>query len=320
MQSVQNNPSIVIWQPGNHPHEYTPEWYGRLLFHLSQYDPSRLISPAAALYHMGLEDHEWPGDDGNIIPGWTHPQLARGNMEQIPSYGRDWRVVREFGTGVNKNVAVFNDSLRMEYLNSSTHAWFDYESEETIGMPNWDLHKGKPYYNMYSYEKDYNKGNIGRILEFSEWRESQAWQALSAYETYRKKRWLDYDGMNWCPLRGGPNTATYMKPVIEYSGEAKLAFYALQMVYQRVLAGSKNVDIVYGPDDEVPVIVMNLDKSKNVDVLIMVKTMEGEIAAQKKYDNVYLEAGRTVTELGSWKPELKPQKYYSFEYYVKYNR
>ncbi len=318
MQSVQNNPSIVIWQPGNHPHEYPPEWYGRVLFHLSQHDPSRLISPAAALYHMGLEEHEWPGDNGSIIPGWTHPQLARGNMEQIPSYGRDWRAVREFGSGINKNVDVFNDSLRMEYLNSDTHAWFDYESEETIGMPNWELHKGKPYYHMYSYEKYYNEGNIGRGLEFSEWKESQAWQALSGYETYRKKRWLDYDGMNWCPLRGGPNTATYMKPVIEYSGEAKLAFYALQMVYQRVLAGSKNVDIVYGPDDEVPVIVMNLDESKTVDVQILVKTIEGKIVAQKDYDDVVLEGGRTVTELGSWKPELEPEKYYGFEYYVKY--
>ncbi|MGM0574007.1 MAG: hypothetical protein ACQESL_09680, partial [Bacteroidota bacterium] len=317
MHIVQNNPSIVLWQPGNHPSAYPPEWYGRVLKEISKKDPSRLISPAADLDHIGLKDDQMPEEDGDIIPGWKHPQLARGNMVQTAAYGDDWRAIRKFGKGIDEKVAEYNDKLRISYLNSDTHGWFDYESEETIGMPNWSLHKGKPYYRMYSYEKHYNEGNIGRVLELSEWKESQAWQALTAYETYRKKRWLDYDGMNWCPLRGGPNTATYMKPVIEYSGEAKLSYHALQMVYQPVLAGSRNVDLVYGPEDEVPVIVMNLGKAKTVDVLVVVKTMEGQQVAQKEFTGVELKSGRTVTEVARWKPELEPGKYYGFEYYVR---
>jgi len=75
---------------------------------------------------------------------------------------------------------------------------------------------------MYSYEKDYDTGSIGRVLRFDEWEESQAWQALSLYEAYRKKRWLGYAGMNWSPLRGDGNTATYMKPVVDYGNYAKL--------------------------------------------------------------------------------------------------
>ncbi|MGM0532162.1 MAG: hypothetical protein ACQER7_12525, partial [Bacteroidota bacterium] len=317
MHIVQNNPSIVLWQPGNHPSEYPPEWYGRVLKEISDEDPSRLVSPAADLDHIGLEDDQMPDEDGDIIPGWKHPQLARGNMEQTAAYGKDWREIRKLGTGIEEKVADYNDRLRLSYLNSDTHGWFDYESEETIGMPNWSLHKGKPYYRMYSYEKHYNEGNLGRVLELSEWKESQAWQALSAYETYRKKRWLDYDGMNWCPLRGGPNTATYMKPVIEYSGEAKLSYHALQMVYQPVLAGSSNVDLVYGPEDEIPVIVMNLGKSRTVDVEAVVKTMDGEQVAKKEFTGIELTAGRTVTEVARWKPKLEPGKYYGFEYYVK---
>ena len=141
-----------------------------------------------------------------------------------------------------------------------THAWFDYESE-TTGQPNWCIQRGQPYRHLYSYEDYYDKGSIGRVLSFNEWQESQAWQALSAYESYRKKRWLDYDGMTWCPLRGGGNTATYMKPLVDYRNHAKLAYHALGMVFQDVLAGSRNVDLVYGPDDTVPVMVLNLGSS-----------------------------------------------------------
>ena len=43
----------------------------------------------------------------------------------------------------------------------------------------------------------------GREMTFDEWRLSQAWQAMSGYEAYRKKRWLDYDGMVWCTVDGG---------------------------------------------------------------------------------------------------------------------
>ena len=51
----------------------------------------------------------------------------------------------------------------MEYLNSKTHAWFDFENEESIGQPNWNLRKGKPMYKMYSYEIDEaDEGSIGR--------------------------------------------------------------------------------------------------------------------------------------------------------------
>ncbi len=315
MKNVRNHPGIVIWQPTNHP-VYSPEWYGSVMEALSKEDPGRLISPAADIAaHMRIDT--FPGDNGTAIPHWTHPQLARGNMEQTTSYGVDWSVIRKLGQGLDEDVADLNDRIRMEYLNSDSHAWFDYESEETIGQPNWNLHEGKPYYHMYSYEKDYNIGNVGRIFKFSEWQESQAWQALTAYEAYRKKRWLDYDGMNWCPLRGGPNTATYMKPVIEYSGQPKLSYYALQMVYQPVLAGSRNVDLVYGPDDTVPITVMNKGKPRTVDIQVVVKTMKGKQVARKIYPGVILEGGRTVTNLGNWKPELEPGNYYGFEYSVK---
>ncbi len=92
--------------------------------------------------------------------------------------------------------------FRTDYLNSKERAYFDYESEESAGQPNWDLRKGKPSYQIKSYEYVYDIGSIGRQLKVDEWRASQAWQAFSAYEAYRKKRWHDYDGQAWCTLHG----------------------------------------------------------------------------------------------------------------------
>src|SRR5690606_4259467 len=60
-----------------------------------------------------------------------------------------------------------------------------------------------------------------RELRFEEWELSQAWQAFSAYEAIRKKRWLGYDGFAWCTLRGGGNNGTYMKPLTDYYGTAR---------------------------------------------------------------------------------------------------
>jgi hypothetical protein len=159
--------------------------------------------------------------------------------------------------------------------------------------------------------------SIGRRLDFHEWEISQAWQALSASEAYRKKRLLDYDGMFWCPLDGGGNTGTYQKPVTDHLGHAKMAFYALRMLFQPTLAGSGNVDVSYGPGDAVPVCVMHLGDARTVDVVVRATSPTGEVWAETNYRNVHLEAGRTVKALAPWKPRLPAPGYAVFEYFVR---
>jgi hypothetical protein len=90
------------------------------------------------------------------------------------------------------------------------------------------------------------------------------WTMPLAIEAYKKKRWLDYDGLAWCPLRGGGNNATYAKPVIDYYDYAKLGLYTLKMVFQPTVAGSHDVDIVYGPDNSINPLIMHLGEHKNV--------------------------------------------------------
>jgi hypothetical protein len=58
-----------------------------------------------------------------------------------------------------------------------------------------------------------------------------------------------------------------------YHGHAKLAYHALRMAYQPILAGSRNVDLVYGPKDRVPATVMHLGPGKTVNLTVTTKTL-----------------------------------------------
>jgi hypothetical protein len=234
--------------------------------------------------------------------------VVRGNQDSPTGYGRDWSILRNLTTEYRNNIP--------DFLNSSDRAYFNFEHEESIGQPNWNLVKGKPWYKIQSYEWSYDEGSIGRRLTDKEWRESQAWQAFSAYESMRKQRWLDYDGFSWCCLHGGPNTATYKKPLIDYLGHGKLAYYANQMIFQDILGGSSDVDVVYGPDDTINPIILNIGTSKEVDLQVVVKNLENEIVWKKSVSDISLQAGRTVTNLEPIKPIFPEEGYYAIEYIV----
>jgi hypothetical protein len=326
-RQVRNHPSIVMWQPGNHPSPYySMEWFQRVHDTLAAVDPTRLISPSADLSRMESDFAalatetspsmtRGPADKDDTWPAWTSPLNARGTMERVLGYGQNWSDIRNL-PGMHTFRGMQRE-LRQEYLISETHAWFDFESEETIAQPNWNLSRGKPWHKMYSYEIGYDVGSIGRKLNFDEWQESQAWQALSAYEAYRKKRWLDFDGMSWCPLRGGGNTATYMKPLLDYDNYPKLGYYAVQMSFQPILAGSSNVDIVYGPNDTIPVMILHNGDKRTVDVIVRANTMNGVTVAETVFKAIDLPDTRGMLHLGEWKPNLPAETYYAFEYVVR---
>lgn len=327
IRQVRNHPSIVMWQPANHPKflnmDESMEWFTKVYDTIWQEDQTRLICPTSNLARIGrlrtddgLRNRKGLVKDFSRV--WVAPMLTRGSMDHILSYGRDWSRLEKWPDAkkaqTEQNWSMGN--YRVDYLNSKHRAYFDFESEESIGQPNWDLHKGKPQYKVMSYEWKYDKGSIGQYLQTEQWLESQAWQALSAYEAYKKKRWLDYDGLAWCPLRGGGNTATYQKPLIDYYDYAKLSFYAVKMVFQPILACSKNVDLVYGPADSVPIVVMNLGDEKRVNVNVSVKTLSGKVVFKKTFANITLSEGRTFKDLKmTIKKKLKPG-YYAFEYVV----
>jgi hypothetical protein len=224
--------------------------------------------------------------------------ITRGSQDSHTGYGKKWSVLRNLPGKYIQN-----------FLESAHRAYFNFEHEESIGQPNWSLARGKPWYKLQSYEWPYDQGSIGAKLTTDQWKESQAWQAFSAWESMKKQRILDYDGFSWCCLHGGANMATYKKPLVDALGHAKLSFYVNQMIFQRTVAGSANVDVVYGPGDSIRPVIMNLDEAKEVDLIVKMLRPDGEVVEEKTYENIALPAGRSAVELSLFKPEMHMNGY-----------
>ncbi len=317
IRQVRNHPSIVMWQPGNHPkfeswQNEGAEWFQRVVDTILSADTSRLISPTA-----NFDQLKAPSEDGATgrdnqpltpLPAWQHPMVVRGNMETPTGYGHEWSILRKWPYPEDwcGEQGWLTTGFRDQYLNSPDHAYFDFESEESASQPNWRLQRGQPYHRLRSYEIDYDVGSIGRRLYLHEWRISQAWQAFSAYEAYRKKRLLDYDGMAWCTIDGGGNSGTYEKPLADPQGHRKLAFHILSMVFQPTLGGSRDVNVVYGPDDLIRPVILHLGEARKVDLHIQINTVKGTRMAEKVYPNIQLPEGRSRVDLEPWpRPDLE---------------
>jgi hypothetical protein len=247
MQQLINHPSIVMWEAANHTQSFKGNPVSESNIYCEQVyntiypaDPSRIISYNSFIKHFRYGNDEGTIDhQGNPIEpswAWTAFNVTRGNQDSPTGYGKGWRELREYP-----------GEYRSSFLNSKERAYFNFEHQESTAQPNWNLVRGKPWYQFHSYEWDYDIGSIGRRLSMDEWKESQAWQAFSAWEAIKKMRFLDYDGFSWCCLPGGANSVTYKKPLIDYTGVAKLAWHVNKMVFQKTVAGSHDVDVVYGP-------------------------------------------------------------------------
>ena len=168
-------------------------------------------------------------------------------------------------------------------------------------------------------KRSYDIGSIGRNLSCEEWRTSQAWQALAGYNSAKDSRLRDIDGIVWCTLRGGGNSATYMKPLIDYLDHAKLSYYTLKAAFQKVFPASDDLDLYYGPGDSISPVVMNLGKEEIIDLSILVKDMDNKIVDKAKYSRIKLKEGRTVKKLKEFKPDFPKEGYYGIEYIAKRN-
>ena len=314
MKQVYNHPSIVMWEVTNHPwaaNPYTVEesnaFFKKAVETVYSVDQSRLISPTSQNHVFSFANDDGTMDDqGNAmeaVPEYTAPMVTRGNQDSYTGYGKKWDEIRKIPSDYHK-----------DFLESPDRAYFNFEHEESAGQPNWSLMKGKPWYHIPSYEWDYDTGSIGRRLQYNEWMESQAWQAFSAWESMKKQRLADYDGFSWCNLHGGPNMGTYRKPIIDCLGHAKLAFYTNKMLFQKVVAGSNNVDVVYDPSDTIQPVIMNLGEGKTVGIEIRLKDVDNNIIETITQTGIYLPPGRTVTQLPAFKPDIKNEGYFVIEY------
>jgi len=319
IKQIYNHPSIIVWELGNHPNAFgrdnpenasrTDDFVRNTVQSVLAADSSRLITPTTYWSHThygnDLGTLDWQKKPIKAVPEYTHPLVTRGSQDALTGYGANWTSLRQWPYGKAKDC-----------LDNKIRAWFNFEHEESTGQPNWELSAGMPWHHIRSYEKPYDAGSIGRTLELNEWRASQAWQAFSAYESIKKQIWNGVVGFSWCTIEGGANSGTYEKPLLDPMGYAKLCWYIHKFFGSKIIAGSENVDVVYGPADEITPCIFNVGETAKVDLKITIKTVNNKVVKTYTIANILLTGQCTLTKLKPIKPALPQDKYCVVEYEV----
>jgi hypothetical protein len=304
VKQVRNHPSIAVWEACNHPtvgQKYdrgADDWnrfYAAVHDAIYPHDPSRLILPAAIV---------GPAVD---MPAMQRPGMTFGGMHSPLGGGHEWSRLMAFPANL-PDVA--------HYMSRKDRAYIIAETHTVVGHPNWELARGKPWTDVEFYEQNMEERVVGRSFEKDEWGQSQALQALSAYEQLKTFRLVGFDGYSWCCLNGGANTATYKKPLIDYMGHAKLSWYAVRMVSQSVLACSTDSEIRYTSGRPLRAVVLNIGPERRVNVIVRVHDLDGETVAEKIFSDLLLPAGRTCSPLPAVEIGNVPQGGYVVVYEV----
>lgn len=297
MRQVMNHPSIVMWEAANHPTHFksydfseTHDYFTSIITAITDADTSRLVSPTSFWQfthyanYEGTIDHE--GNRHEPEPLLLHRKMTRGSQDAYTGYGHDWSELRNHPYPWAKSCLEAHDLC-----------YFNFEHEESAAQPNWELARKSPWYHVPSYEWKYEEGSIGRYLQFDEWRASQAFQAFAAWESMKIQTLAGVSGFSWCSLESGPNMFTYQKPLVDPFLVPKLAFHANTMAFQRIWAGSDDVDTVYSPEDEIRPVIFNLEDACTVDLTVELQNEKGKVLERKVFRDVDVPAGRSVTRL-----------------------
>ena len=318
MREVYNHPSIVMWEAGNHPNWFlrhgareTQDYMAAIIPAIAKTDSSRLISPTTAWNATHYGNYEGTVDlEGNPLepePWLMHPMMTRGIQDSYSGYDNPWSEIRNMPSPWAKWT-----------LEARDLCYFNFEHEESIGMPNWSLARKEPWYRLDSYEKNYEDGNIGTRLTFDQWRESQAYQAFGAWESMKMQLLMGTSGFSWCSLESGPNMFTYQKPLIDAFCVPKLAFHANRMAFQRLWAASDDVDTVYGPGDSITPVIFNLDGACTVRLEVQLQDEKGKVLERKVFRQVEVPAGRSVTRLSPFRFRSRRSGCHFIVYQVRY--
>lgn len=241
IKEVRQYPSIIMWEGSNEAKGLFPQIdkiYDQFVTTVKAVDKTRLLCPCSHLYYGGgLYDssREIPCEyyqenglaDQDMNPakssfGWLDEDVVRSahTYEITLGYGCewDWLVKQEW-------------KAQAAMLQSKKHAYIVSEYA-IIGRMCPDTEETKEYFNPNSYEFGNEYSSLNTQLSNDEYELSQAHQALCALYVNKKMRMLDVDGMLWCCLQGGANDASYLKPIIDFYGYAKFAFYILKDYYR----------------------------------------------------------------------------------------
>ncbi len=307
MRQVYNHPSIAMWEGGNHPsrfkaHDFndTEDSFTTLIKAIATTDSSRLISPISFWQNSHYANYDGTIDSKGKKhapnPWLMHRMMTRGSQDSYSGYNNNWSELRKIPRPFAKLC-----------LEAKDLCYFNFEHEESIGQPNWELAVKEPWYEVFSYEHEYEAASIGRLLDTGEWRASQAYQAFSAWESMKIQTLLGVSGFSWCSLESGPNMFTYQKPLVDPFRVPKLAYHANKMIFNRIWAGSDDVDVAYGPGDEIRPVIFNLDGACKVNLTVELLNGNGKVLERKIFKNIEVAEGRSVTRLAPFRFRNKSQ-------------
>jgi hypothetical protein len=247
---VKNHPSIIIWEGSNEGHFYPKlidRVYDNFVLAVKEVDQTRLLCPVSHLYYSWGDEGEKCGfykNDGRKDEmlqdvcssfGWRDELVVRSAHPYgiLLGYGQPWQ-----------HMVTQCYSFQDDLLSGCDKAYLVSEFA-IIGRQNPNTAEAKEFINKKSYEFNDELNALGFIFEDEEWELSQAFQALCAAVATKQLRRLGADGMLWCCLTGGANNASYLKPIIDFYGYKKLAYYQLREAFNEVTAFNEKPDVLY---------------------------------------------------------------------------
>ena len=317
MKEVINHPSIIMWEGSNEFHSsraVLDKMYDEFVKTVKAADDTRLICPCSHLYYGGgLYGNKgfYYQDDGlsdqNFEPcqssfGWKDEKVVRSshNYEILLGYGNRWDIFRE--QAWQSQPALFK---------SKGHAYIISEFA-IVGRQDNRTKEAEIYYKDDSYELADEKRAFGEAYEKLDFKLSQAYQALCAYNAVKYMRYLGADGLMWCCLSGGANDGSYIKPPIDFYGYKKQAFYALKEGFAETICFDKKAEVVYNGKYVCEPVLTGAEKGKTYNVTVEIKNQSGEVVCEK---TTTVKATAFTIDLESFAVDLK-DGYYSVGYLV----
>jgi Glycosyl hydrolases family 2 len=190
-------------------------------------------------------------------------------------------------------------------------------------MPNWSRYEDQPWYGVWvnnarTADGEIETRAIGRpfqVLENSEYKLSQAYQALLYQLNATAVRDNNGDGMFACTLGDGYAMGFYHKGAVDVGNRAKLGWVMARMVMQEFFPNGTEGDMVFGPQDSLNIRVSSVSASDTpggAALTVTVRDAEEKEVERRDFNLPKLDFGATAPV--RWQPKFPKDGFYFIEY------